>query len=156
MIAGQGQQMAGKESHKRQAQEPEARHSARLEFGGIDQVKECVGDVHAGIGRERFLQDLNYGVRVLRRSPGFTVAAILVLSLAIGANTAMFSVIEAVLLRPLPYKDPERLCVVWKSIPHRNIEWDWTSALTVMNWRDQSEVMKTWLWFCARRVPKSR
>ena len=88
---------------------------------------------------QQLFRDVRYGARVLRRSPGFSLAAIVVLSWAIGANTAMFSVIEGVLLRPLPYKDPERLCVLWKSIPHRNIEWDWTSALTVRDWREQSE-----------------
>lgn len=86
--------------------------------------------------------DVRYAARVLRRSPGFSITAILVLSLAIGANTAVFSVIEGVLLRPLPYKEPERLCVLWKSIPQRNIEWDWTSALTVRDWQDGSEAFE--------------
>ncbi|MBY0502745.1 MAG: ABC transporter permease [Bryobacteraceae bacterium] len=122
--------------------EKEARRAARAEFGGIDQVAESVRDVRIGIRFQQFCQDINYGARVLRRSPGFSVAAILVLSLAIGANTAMFSVIEGVLLRPLPYKDADRLCVLWKSIPQRNIEWDWTSALTVRDWRDQSKVFE--------------
>jgi putative ABC transport system permease protein len=90
----------------------------------------------------RFFQDLRYGARVLRRAPGFSVSAILLLSLAIGANTAMFSVIEGVLLRPLPYKDADRLCVLWKSIPHRNIEWDWTSAPTIQDWREQNQVFE--------------
>ena len=87
-------------------------------------------------------QDLSYGARCLRRSPGFSITAILVLSFAIGANTAIFSVIEGVLLRALPYGNPERLCVLWKSIPQKNIEWDWTSALTVRDWREQSEVFE--------------
>jgi len=90
----------------------------------------------------RFYQDLRYGARVLRRAPGFSISAILLLSLAIGANTAMFSVIEGVLLRPLPYKDADRLCVLWKSIPHRNIEWDWTSAPTIQDWREQNQVFE--------------
>jgi predicted permease len=120
--------------------EPEARRAARLEFGGIDQVKESVRDVRIGVRLQQFCQDVKYGARILRRSPGFSITAILVLSLAIGANTAMFSVLEGVLLRPLPYKDPDRLYMLWKSIPHRTIEWDWTSALTVRDWRDQSEV----------------
>ena len=84
------------------------------------------------------MTDLRYSFRTLRRSPGFSFAAIIVLALAIGANTAMFSVIEGVLWRPLPYKDPDRLVVLWKSIPQRNIEWDWTSAPTVKDWREQS------------------
>ena len=86
--------------------------------------------------------DLSYGARCLRRSPGFSITAIFVLSLAIGANSAIFSVIEGVLLRPLPYSNPERLCVLWKSIPQKNIEWDWTSALTIRDWREQADVFE--------------
>src|SRR5258708_1470556 len=71
--------------------------------------------------------DFGHAVGVLGRSPGFTTTAVAVLALAMGANTAIFSVIEAVLLRPLPYHDPQRLCVLWKTVPSRNIEWDWTS-----------------------------
>jgi hypothetical protein len=77
------------------------------------------------------LQDFRYAMRVLRRSPGFTITAVPVLALAMGANTAIFSVIEAVLLRPLPYRDPQRLCMVWKTVPARNIVWDWTSYPTI-------------------------
>ena len=91
---------------------------------------------------QQLWQDVSHGARVLRRSPGFSIAALLLLALAIGANTAMFSVIEGVLLRPLPYKDPERLCVLWKSVPRKNIEWDWTSAPTVRDWREQSEAFE--------------
>ncbi len=85
------------------------------------------------------LVQLGAGARALRRSPGYSIAAVCLLSLAIGANTAMFSVIEGVLLRPLPYKDADRLCVLWKSVPGKGIEWDWTSAPTVKDWREQSE-----------------
>lgn len=83
-------------------------------------------------------RDLRYAMRVLWRSPGFTITAVLVLALAMGANTAIFSVIEAVLLRPLPYPDSERLCVLWKSIPARAIEWDWTSYPAIRDWREQN------------------
>lgn len=87
---------------------------------------------------QQFQQDIQYGARALKQTPLFAAAVVVVLAFAIGANTAMFSVIEGVLLRPLPYKDPDRLFVLWKSIPARNIEWDWTSALTVRDWREQS------------------
>ena len=86
----------------------------------------------------QLFQDFKQGLRALRRSAGFTVVTVAVLSAAIGANTAMFSVIAGVLLRPLPYHDAGRLCVLWKSIPERNIEWDWTSAGTIRDWREQA------------------
>jgi putative ABC transport system permease protein len=87
---------------------------------------------------EEMFQDLRYGWRMLVKSPGFTFVVALTLALGIGANTAIFSVIEAVMLRPLPYQNSERLCVLWKSVPARNIEWDWTSYPTIRDWREQS------------------
>jgi putative ABC transport system permease protein len=105
-------------------------------------MKHAVRDSRAEVKFQWIWGDLSYGARCLRRSPGFSIAAIFVLSLAIGANSAIFSVIEGVLLRPLPYSNPERLCVVWKSIPQKNIEWDWTSALTIRDWREQAEVFE--------------
>src|SRR6202453_3976656 len=91
---------------------------------------------------ESIATDLKHAFRRLRRSPGFTATVLLILAIGIGANTAIFSVIEGVLLRPLPYGNPEQLCVLWKSIPQKNIEWDWTSALTVRDWREQTEVFE--------------
>jgi predicted permease len=88
------------------------------------------------------LQDFRYAMRVLGRSPGFTITAVLVLALAMGANTAIFSVIEAVLLRPLPYRDSQRLCMLWKTVPSRNIAWDWTSYPTIQDWREQSHAFE--------------
>src|SRR5262245_5082798 len=88
---------------------------------------------------DEMFQDLRYGSRMLVKSPGFTFVAALTLALGIGANTAIFSVIEAVMLRPLPYRNSERLCVLWKSVPARNIEWDWTSYPTIRDWREQSK-----------------
>ncbi|HWC96191.1 MAG TPA: ABC transporter permease [Candidatus Sulfopaludibacter sp.] len=89
-----------------------ARRAARIELGGLDQVKEEVRQARAGQWLEQILQDVRYGLRTLRKNPGFTCVAVLALALGIGANTAMFSVTYGVLLRPLIYPDSSRIAVV--------------------------------------------
>lgn len=86
-----------------------ALQQARLELGGVEQLKENVRDVRLGVYMDNLLQDLRYGVRVLRRNPGFAATAILTLALGIGATTAIFSVVDSVVLKPLPFPTAERL-----------------------------------------------
>jgi predicted permease len=116
----------------------EAAAAARRQFGNVTLLQEAHREMHGIKFVETFVQDLRYGLRMLRRSPGLAFIAALTLALGIGANTAIFSVIEAVMLRPLPYQNSERLCMLWKSVPARNIEWDWTSYPTIQDWREQS------------------
>ncbi|MBO0722763.1 MAG: ABC transporter permease, partial [Blastocatellia bacterium] len=91
----------------------DARAAARKAFGGIDQAKERSRDARGLRWLEELWHDLQFGMRMLRRNPGFTTVAILSLALGIGANTAIFSVFYAVLLRPLPYRDPNHLVLIF-------------------------------------------
>src|SRR5262247_761553 len=87
----------------------EARRAALIELGGKEQVKEKVREARAGHLIETLWRDLRYGLQALRRDPGFTCVAVLSLALGIGANTAIFSLMDAVLLKMLPVKNPEQL-----------------------------------------------
>src|SRR5271169_5102511 len=90
----------------------EARRKARREFGGLEQSKENCRDTRRVSGIQALVQDLGFGVRILRNSPGFAIAAILSLTLGIGANTAIFELLDAVLLRTLPVAAPEQLAEI--------------------------------------------
>ncbi len=87
----------------------EARREALIKLGGIESVKEAYRDQRGVPWLETLIQDLRYGVRMLRKNPGFTAVVVVTLGLGIGVNTAIFSLVNAVMLRPSPYLDPERL-----------------------------------------------
>jgi len=91
---------------------------------------------------ETFWQDLRYGWRMLRRSPGFTAVAVLTLAVGIGANAAIFSIINTVLLRPLPFQDSDRIVLVWDTDPNRKIARGTASAAEFLDWRDQNHVFE--------------
>src|SRR5690349_21355452 len=91
----------------------EAKRRARIEFGGHEKFKEECREERGGLRLETVWTDIRFGARMLRRSPDFTAVAILTLALGIGANTAIFSVVNAVLLQPLPYPNANRLAIIW-------------------------------------------
>src|SRR5262245_21950151 len=93
-----------------------ARRQARLELGGVEQVKEQVREVRAGHVLDSLFQDARFGLRALLKSPGFTLTVILTLALSVGANTAIFSLVNALLLKSLPYPHPERMGTIYTRI----------------------------------------
>src|SRR6185295_11631923 len=82
-----------------------------------------------------FLQDFRYGIRALRRSPLFTGVAVLTLALGIGGNGAIFSIMNAVLFRPLPYPNPDRLMIIWESRPRENVTNNAVAPLDFVDWK---------------------
>jgi hypothetical protein len=87
----------------------QAHREARLAIGGVEQVKQAVRDRSTGVWLDTLLQDLRYALRTLKRNFGFSSVVILTLALGIGANTAVFTVVNGVLVKPLPYPEPDRL-----------------------------------------------
>src|ERR1700734_541317 len=117
----------------------EARRTAILELGGIEQVKEQVREARAGAWLDSLLQDLRYAARMLRKNPAFTAIAVLTLALGIGANTAIFSVVNAVLLRPLPYANPQQLIMIKESSQRVGVHS--LSYPDFLDWRTQSRTI---------------
>ncbi len=102
----------------------EARYAARREFGAVEQIKESYRERRGLPMLETFLQDIRFGVRMLRKNPGFTAVAVLTLALGIGATTSIFSVVDSILLRPLPFRDPSRIMVLYERHSETRARWN--------------------------------
>ena len=118
----------------------EATRRARLGFGGYEQLKEECRDARGVSFVETLIQDLRYALRMLRNSPGFTAVAILTLALGVGANTAIFSVIDSVLLRPLPYQDPDGIVMVWENDSQHPNPHNTVSPPDFLDWQSRNSV----------------
>jgi putative ABC transport system permease protein len=117
----------------------EARHHALIKLGGVEQVKESYRERRGLPWLERFAQDVRFGLRMLRKNPGFTAVAVLTLALGIGATTAIFTAAYATLLAPLPYSHPDRLVDIWSKLRGNH---QWVSAADFLDWRRQSSAFE--------------
>jgi putative ABC transport system permease protein len=116
----------------------EARRAVAIEMGNVEAVKEEVRAVRAGVGLEDLLRDLALVVRQLRRAPAFALAVVGTLALAIGANAAVFSVIQAVLLAPPPYREPDRLMFIWSNLDRAGYQRAPLSGPELLDLREQA------------------
>src|SRR6266404_5471531 len=118
----------------------EARRQAIINLGGIESTKEAYRDQRGLPMLETLWQDIRYCARMLRKNPGFTAVAVLTLALGIGANTAIFSAVYAVLIRPLPYVDAGRLVMIWDDLSRHGTPKLFAAPAEWLEWRRQNTV----------------
>src|SRR5512143_1230626 len=115
----------------------DAERKARLDFGSIEAIREAERDARGGRWLQDFGGDVRYALRSLRRSPVLAGAAILTLALGIGANTAIFSAVNAVILRPLPFADPGRLYMLWEQNPEKGWYKNVVAPANMLDWQER-------------------
>jgi putative ABC transport system permease protein len=130
--------MRAAENVRRGMSADEAERAALKSFGQLARIKEYCRDVKGGGLLETLLQDVKFGARTLSKSRGFTLVAVLTLAIGIGANTAIFSVVEAVLLRALPYRDADRVVMLWENNRMRNRPHNVVNPGNLLDWREQA------------------
>ena len=136
-------ELAEHDARRRGLDPVEARREALRQFGGIDQMKEVHRDDRSARWLENLIKDARYGLASLRREPLFAIIAVAVLALGIGANTAIFSLVDAVLLKPLPFPNPERIVRMWEKPPTG------TNSTTALNFTELRRRLRTFEAFSA-------
>jgi predicted permease len=115
----------------------EARRQALVQFGGLTQAREAHHEVYAARPVEDFVADARYTLRTMRRTPALAGAAILTLALGVGANTAIFSAVNAVILRPLPFPNPDQLYMLWEENPEKGWYKQTAAPANMFDWKEQ-------------------
>jgi predicted permease len=135
-------ELAAEDMQRRGGSPEDSSRAARLQAGGVAQAMEAMRDQRGLPWLENLVRDGRHGLRVLRRSPGFTAVALLTIAAGIGANTAIFSLINAVLLRPLPFADPERLVIVWEDLTFAGFPRNTPSVANYVDIKAQSRTLE--------------
>src|SRR5216684_4065111 len=120
----------------------EARSAALRDLGGLEQIKEDCRDMRRVNLVQDLWQDLRYTARILRKSPAFTAVAVLTLALSIGANTAIYSVVNAVLLRPLPFRNADNLVMVWEDLSFMGFPQNTPAPANFVDWKNRNHVFE--------------
>jgi len=120
----------------------EARYAALRQFGNVASIQEQAREARGWVWLEGIAKDIRHAVRALGKNPVFTAIALLTLALGIGANTALFSVINSVLLRPLPFPDANRLTVIWETNVQQGIKRDGPAGPNFYDWREQTQLFQ--------------
>ena len=130
----------------------EAERAARVEMGSLVSAREQALSGHWEARVEALLKDARYGLRAIRRNPGFAAAAILTIALGTGANTAVFSVVNAVMLRPLPWLGSDRLALIWTDDARRGLHREATAYRTITDWQAASRTFEKIAYFSSQRI----